>query len=75
MGLRIKNFNILGFYWKIQLLGGGVHENIEGGCLKGGLKQFADLRGAWEEKGGGVFEGGWYLDAYHDQSWQDTNNF
>ena len=25
---------------------------------KGGLGQFADLRGAWEERGGGVFEGG-----------------
>ena len=24
---------------------------------KGGLGQFADLRGAWQERGGGVFEG------------------
>ena len=27
-------------------------------CLKRGLGHFADLRGAWQEKGGGVFEGG-----------------
>ena len=26
---------------------------------KGGLGKFADLRGAWQERGGGVFEGGW----------------
>ena len=25
---------------------------------KGGLGQFADLRGAWQERGGGVFEWG-----------------
>ena len=25
---------------------------------KGGLGQFADLRGAWQERGGGVLEGG-----------------
>ena len=37
MGLRIKNFNILGVHWKIRLLGRGV--------WTGGLGQFADLRG------------------------------
>ena len=26
---------------------------------KGGLGQFPDLGGAWQKKGGGVFEGGW----------------
>ena len=78
MGLSMKNFNILGFYWKIQLLEGGTSSwitNIEGGvATKGWLKQFADLKGAWQEGGGGVFEGGeggWYPDAHYDQSWQD----
>ena len=60
MGLRMKNFNILGIHWKTQLLGGGgVHENwYRGGdCLKkGGLDSF-------RFKGGGLGkkEGGWYL--------------
>ena len=47
----MKNFNILGVHWKIQLLGGGIHKKqIEGGLPKKGvLEQFADLRGkgAW----------------------------
>ena len=25
---------------------------------KGGLEQFVDLRGAWQERGDGIFEGG-----------------
>ena len=31
-----------------------------GDCLKrgGGLGQFANLRGVWQERGGGAFEGG-----------------
>ena len=40
---------------------GGVHKKpVERGGLpkKGGLGQFADLRGAWQERGGGVFERG-----------------
>ena len=50
MGLRMKNFNIMGVYWEIRFLG-GVHEKlIQGNCLKlGGLGQFADLSG-----GGGL---------------------
>ena len=33
--------------------------NIEGGLLKkGGLGQFADLRGTWQEREDGVFEEG-----------------
>ena len=33
--------------------------NIEGELpKKGGLGQFADLRGGWQERGGSVFEGG-----------------
>ena len=47
MGLRMKNFN-MGIHWKIQFLGGdgGQEKPIyKGDCLKGGLGQFADLRG------------------------------
>ena len=40
----------------------GGHEKpiCRGDCLKrgGGLGQFVDSRGAWQERGGGVFEGG-----------------
>ena len=62
MVLRIKNFNIIAVHWKIQFLWGGegVHKKpIYRGDLpeKGGLGQFADLRGesCWKI-GGGVFE-------------------
>ena len=34
--------------------GGGLPKKEEGGVLG----QFVDLRGAWPERGGGVFEGG-----------------
>ena len=34
---------------------------------KGGLGQFEDLRGAWQERGGVVFEEGWYPYAHYDQ--------
>ena len=39
MVLRMKNFNILGFHRKIQLLGGGgfmKNQYRGGGCLKAG---------------------------------------
>ena len=59
----MKNFNIFGVHQKTQVLGGGVHEKpiYRGGCLKrGGLGQFADLRGGGlaSIRGGGVFKGG-----------------
>ena len=64
MILRMKN-------WKILLFGGGHEKPIYrggGGLPKkkgGGLGQFPDLRGgAWQERGGGVFEGGWYPNAH-----------
>ena len=41
--------------------GGGLQKNniLWGIALKGGLGQFADLRGGTsQERGGGVFEGG-----------------
>ena len=37
------------------------NQYIRGNCLKGGLAQFGDLRGgrgAWQKRGGGVFEQG-----------------
>ena len=61
MGLRMKNFNIMGVHWKIQFLsgGGGVTKNQyiyrEDLPEKGGLGQFADLRGGLAEKEGVVF--------------------
>ena len=62
----MKNFDVLGIHWKIQL---SQKNDIEGGLPKKvGLGQFADLRGgAWQERGGGVFEGGrgWYPNAHY----------
>ena len=68
MVLRMKNFNILGVHWKIQLSGEGSRKiNIYGGLpIKGRLRRFVDLRGAWQERAGGVFEGGWYPNAHYD---------
>ena len=66
---RLKDFNILRVHWKIWLLGEEVHRKPRergGDCLKGGLGQFADLRGTWQERGGGVFEGGWHPNAYYE---------
>ena len=53
MVLRMKNFNILGFHWKIWLLGEGVSQktNIEGG---GGLPK----KGGLARKSGWCFWGG-----------------
>ena len=47
------------------------NQYIGGHCLKRGkLGQFVGLRGggvAWQERGGGVFEGGsWYPNAHYD---------
>ena len=64
MGLSMKNFNILGVHWKIQLLGWGggggfTKKQYRDGGLpkKGGLGQFADLGVGWglDKKEGGVF--------------------
>ena len=60
----MKNFNILGVHWKIRLLIGGVHKNLvqRGGLPKKGavIGQFADLRWAWQKRGGGVLLRGVY---------------
>lgn len=58
--LRMKNFNILGVHWRIQVLGGEVHEKpiYRGGLpKKGEMDKLQIKRGAYQEKGGG-FEGG-----------------
>ena len=58
----MKNFNILGSLKNPTFRGGGGGSrktNIEGGIAeKGGLGQFTNLRGAWQERGGCVLEGG-----------------
>ena len=44
-------------------MGGGSLKTIYRGELpkkRGSLGQFADLRGAWSKREGGVFEGSWY---------------
>ena len=49
----------MGGHWKIWFLRGvAKHQYIGGNCIKGGLGQFADLRGGPQGRGG-VFEGGW----------------
>ena len=49
--------------------GGSQKNNIKGGLpKKGGLGQFANLRGPWQERGGGVLEGGWYPNAHYELS-------
>ena len=51
----------MGVYWKNETLrGDGFTKNqYRGGdCLKGGLGQFADLKGSWHKRWGSVFEEG-----------------
>ena len=62
MRLRMKNFKIIQIHWKIQFLGGRVHEKpiYREKLLKtGGLGQLSDLRGALEERGDWFLKGGW----------------
>ena len=53
MGLRMKNFNIRASLKNFIFKGGGgVMKNISRELpKKGGLGQFADLRGDWQKKG------------------------
>ena len=70
----MKNFNIFGVHWKIRLLGGGLEKWYVGGIAwKGVLGQFVDLRGAWQERGGGVFEGGWYPNVCYEKTVEKSN--
>ena len=57
MGIRKRNFNIIGVHWKIELLGGSRKNNIYRGesPKKGGLGEFTDLRGGLAKKRGIVF--------------------
>ena len=69
MGLRMKDFNILGVHWKIQLLGGSSWKTDKGGgdCLKRGAWTVCKFKGGgtWQERGGGIFKGGWYPNAHY----------
>ena len=63
-----EKFYYHGVHWKIQFLGSGGHEKPiyrGGNCLKRGLGQFANLRGAWQKRGGGVFEADWYPNEHY----------
>ena len=73
MVLRMKNFDIFGVHWKIQLLG-------EGGSRKtnkeeriawkrgGGAWTVCRFNGeTWQERVGGVL-GGWYHNAHYELS-------
>ena len=81
----------MGVPWKIQLLREGSRKNniYRGNCLKSGLGQFADLReeveggegGAWQKRGGGVFEGGlipqctlWWQNFFFNLLWNTLRN-
>ena len=82
----MKNLNIMGVHWKIPFLGWGVHEKpIYRRELpkKGGLGQFAELRGggAWRKRGGLIpqypncntwFTGTQHLTSIEDQ-WRYTD--
>ena len=56
MGLRMKNFNVLGVRWKIRLLGGGFTKNKNrGGVLpkkRGGLDSLPRGEGLGKKEGG-----------------------
>ena len=53
MGLRMKNFNIMGVSLKNPIFRGGFRKtNIQGGnAQKGGFGQFPDLKGGgWQKR-------------------------
>ena len=71
MVLSMKKINILRVHWKIQdLRGGGFAKNQYRGVgltKRGGepwtVSRFK--RGTWQERGGGVLEGGWVHTPMH----------
>ena len=67
MGLRMKNFNILGVHWKIWLSGGGSWKtNMEGGLPKKGGLDILQIQEGLGKKGGGMFLiGVWYPNAHY----------
>ena len=59
-----KKINMIGIHWKIQLLEGrGSRKKQDIAVLPKWRewRQFADLRGSWQQIGGGVFEEGLIL--------------
>ena len=58
MGLRMKNFNIFVIHWNVWLSGGLQKTKIEGGLPKKGAWTVCQYKGAWQERGVGVFDGG-----------------
>ena len=69
MGLRMKFFYFVVVHWNIWFLGGrggAWKTSIEGGIAwKGGLGQFADLRGLGKKDGVVFLKGGWYPNAHY----------
>ena len=67
IGLRMKNFNIMGVHWKIRCLGEFIkNQSIYRGEYpkKWGLGQLAELRGkAWPKRGVWCFWGGEGVDT------------
>ena len=55
MGLKMKNFNILGIHWRVWLLWGEFTKNWyrEGNCLKRGAGKERVEWCFWRERGGG----------------------
>ena len=71
MGLTMKNFNTIGVHWEIKFLRGISRKTIAyGGELprKGRLGECADLRGAQQKRGSGVFDGGdWHPNTHYEK--------
>ena len=70
MGLGIKNFNIMGFHWKLAKLARGLAKKTiyRRDCLERGAWTVHKFkRGFGKKKEGGVFEGGggWYPNAHY----------
>ena len=68
MGLRMKNFDILGVYWKIRLLGVQFTKNRYRGGVGIILKRgawTANLRGYGKKKEVVFLRGDWYSDAHY----------
>ena len=66
MGLMMKNVKIMAweFTGKSNFQGGVTKNQYMGKLPKKGLGQFADLRGGWQKRGGGVFQGTWKFQGY-----------
>ena len=62
IGLKKKNFIIMGVHWKIGFLGAGLNKNYYIGrkYLKRGFGQLAALRRSLAKIRGVFFEAGWY---------------